>query len=621
MAGHATNGKAIRMAVVRTEPIEEVAPLIRYVFGKQRSGDPSDGEKCAPEAEDAIANFRAVREMHDFKGKHQGLAIYQSWGPEESKKLNREEVNKMGRELVENIFPGHQFLVVTHSNTPKLHNHIIVNIVNMETGKLIRNKYEHLHKLRARNDEICLARGLSIPNQAATERKDRMPNRVKAMERWRGPSWTLDMMEKANFARSYATGYDQYRAIMGELGIHVQIEKKKITYFYPGHEKGKRGDKLGRKYDKPFLEESFKTNDEALRANPKLHTSLGQDIASLKTKQASRKGPRGGESEFTEKDYSAFTKVPRGQRNIPYPSDELSHGLLPVGEIRRAREHNIHDYCKRSNIALIINSKGETVVKGREYVSILGGDWINHKNKTRGGVIEFVAAHHRITLLGAVAKLNDNPRLLLLEQSLGKVERGYVSFYIPNQDSLKPPEAGAKLSKFLRTRGCKPELASSLLQNKLVQVGKTGMIRFFPKGESSGAVEFYEEGNGSWQKRKLGASNSPFYSQQGTGKRAFVFTDPFALLKQKKVQLFSDFPRKDGIVGLMEPHTEAIDIFVATNRNIKQLFLVSSASSEHKRAELDFFNNLKSRYSKFGIEIATISHDKALSRGGPELSR
>ena len=173
----------------------------------------------------------------------------------------------------------------------------------------------------------------------------------------------------------------------------------------------------------------------------------------------------------------------------------------------------------------------------------------------------------------------------------------------------------------MKTRGCKPELASPLLKNNLVQVGKSGAIRFFPKGESNGAVEFFDEGNGSWGKRKLGVFNAPFFSQQGTGKRAFVFTDPFELLKQKKVQLFSEFPRKDGIIGLLEPHTDGVDHFVAANRNIKELFLVSSGSPEHRRAELDFFNNLKSRYSKFGIEINTMSHEKALSRGGPELSR
>jgi len=156
------------VAIVRTEYINDTAKLVRYVFRNQRPGDPSDAEKCAPEPEDTIANFKAAREMHkSSREDHQGLAIYQSWSPDESKRLTREEVNGMGRELVENMFPGHQFIVVTHSNTQKLHNHIIVNIINMETGKRIRNKYEHLHNLRAKNDEICLAHGLTIPNQVA----------------------------------------------------------------------------------------------------------------------------------------------------------------------------------------------------------------------------------------------------------------------------------------------------------------------------------------------------------------------------------------------------------------------------------------------------------------------
>jgi hypothetical protein len=347
---------------------------------------------------------------------------------------------------------------------------------------------------------------------------------------------------------------------------------------------------------------------------------LNAEIATIKGRKPTSKRSGGGESELSEKDYSAFTKVARGQKHV-HPSDlELPHTLVPIGEIRRAREHTIPDYCKRNNIALITNDKGETVLKGREYVSIHGENWLNHKNKTSGGVIEFVAAHHRITLLGAVAKLNNNPRLLLIEQNLGKLERGYVSFYIPNQDAMSSPKAGGHLANFLKTSGCKSELASSLFQHQLAQVGKTGVIRLFPKGESNGAIEYYDQGNGSWGQRKLGVFNSPFYSQQGTGKRAFVFTDPLALLKQNKVQLFSEFPRRDGIIGLLDPHTAPVDSFVAANRNIKEIFIVSSGSPQHKGIELDFFNVLKSRYAKYGIEVDTISHEKALSRGGPELS-
>jgi len=307
--------------------------------------------------------------------------------------------------------------------------------------------------------------GSLSPIKWQKERRDRTPNKVKAMERWRGGSYILDTMDKADFARTYATSYDQYRALLGEFGINVQIEKKNITYFYPGQKRGKRGSKLGKKYDKPFLEESFKANDQALQSNPKLHAFLGERIAALKANS--------GKHKFVEKDYGAFTKAPRGSDKIVYPSDvELSHSLVPIGEIRRAREHNIIDYCKRNNIALMTNGKGETVLKGREYVGISGEEWINHKNKTRGTVIEFVAAHHRISLLGAVAKLNNNPRLLLLEQNLGKSERGYVSFYIPKQDLMESSAGGKKLSSFLALRGCKPELAAALLKDDLAQVGR-----------------------------------------------------------------------------------------------------------------------------------------------------
>lgn len=215
------------MAIVKIHPRPKVERRIRYVFAQQIPGDPADGEKCVPGPESVIAEFKAVRDAFpDRRGTHEAYEIYQSWGPEESQQLTPKDVNKMGRELVEEYFKGHQFIVVTHTNRPHLHNHIIVNAIDMETGKSILNKKHHLYRLREINDKICLARGLSIPNQAAKERSMRMPEHVHRMRRFLGHSFVLDMMEKADFARKYATSYDQYRAILLEFGIGVQVENK-----------------------------------------------------------------------------------------------------------------------------------------------------------------------------------------------------------------------------------------------------------------------------------------------------------------------------------------------------------------------------------------------------------
>ena len=61
--------------------------------------------------------------------------VIHSFSPEESKNLSAEKVNFMGVELAKRYFPNHEFVVVTHTDTSKTHNHILVNPVNEKTGQ------------------------------------------------------------------------------------------------------------------------------------------------------------------------------------------------------------------------------------------------------------------------------------------------------------------------------------------------------------------------------------------------------------------------------------------------------------------------------------------------------
>jgi len=402
------------MAYVKCRPVVNAAKQIRYLFAKQLPGDPSFGEKVTPEAEAAIQEFKAVRDLFPNKRrKWQAYEVFQSFSPEESKRLTREEVNDMGKALASEYFKGHQFIVVTHSDRAHLHNHIFVNAVNMETGRSIPPKLEHTYRLREISNQISRSRGLSVINQEASERASRAPAKVQRMRRFKGHSYILDMMEKADFAQKYATSYDQYKTILLEFGIGVQIENKNITYFYPGETRGKRGSKMGRNYNKTSLEKTFRENDEKFQKHPEGLANLKAEINGMRSKKGeSLKFPVA--SSKPEKDYGASTKTERGSEKYHYPSDDaLKDSLLPIDEIRRAREVSIIDYCKRNRIALATNEKGETVLKGKEFAVLSDREWVNTKNKTRGTIIEFVAARHNTSYLGAIAKINNNPRVLL----------------------------------------------------------------------------------------------------------------------------------------------------------------------------------------------------------------
>ena len=94
----------------------------------------------------AIKQFEYTQARHGKNkpcgGKNVNVAfeVIHSFNPEESKILSAEKVNFMGVQLAKRYFPDHEFIVVTHTDTNKTHNHILVNPVNEKNGQKRYNR-------------------------------------------------------------------------------------------------------------------------------------------------------------------------------------------------------------------------------------------------------------------------------------------------------------------------------------------------------------------------------------------------------------------------------------------------------------------------------------------------
>lgn len=596
------------MAVVEVKFLSNLGSAVRYVAQGRDSSDVVSAKGCAPET--AQADFEATAAVWKSKGTKKAYHIMQSWNEKESKLLPPEKFHEIGKKLVETYFPDHQYVISTHTGTGKTHNHILVNMVNEATGKKIENKKYHLYRLRDISDSLCKEYGLSVIDEKAKERQANLPDIVRRIDRFNGKSYIMDMMGKADFARRYSTGYDEYRAILGEFGIGVRVEEKNITYFYPGRDRGKRGAKLGKKYDKGGLEESFKKNDELFAARPELRLDYREGLADLRA---------GNSGHAVGKDYGAYTKSPRTKGAPPYPHElEFKASVIPQSEIRRARQ-SILEYCRRENIATMRNDKGERVLRGRSFVVLDDFEWTNRRNNTTGTLIEFVAAHKDVSFLQAISKINNNSRLLLLEHAFGEEERRYTSFYIPKAQTMDHPEASKRLGALLNAHRCRPDSAAALLAAQS-QVERRGAVRLFPQGEPTGALEFTEDTPGKWSKKKVGAIKRPFFVGQVTGTTATVYTDPFSLIQKHGTDILLNPARAKNVLALLEPAAAPVDLFVAENKQIKRLLIRGNEDGRLAGVELDFFNNLKTRYRTFGIEVAEWTHAHEHTREGPELS-
>lgn len=78
------------------------------------------------------SSFKASRELYGKTDGNQGHVIIQSFKPDE---VTPEQCNQLGLELAEKMAPNHQVTVYTHNDTDHVHNHIVINAIDLEIGK------------------------------------------------------------------------------------------------------------------------------------------------------------------------------------------------------------------------------------------------------------------------------------------------------------------------------------------------------------------------------------------------------------------------------------------------------------------------------------------------------
>ncbi|CAM6053771.1 unnamed protein product [Sphagnum tenellum] len=339
------------------------------------------------------SEFKQVQADCGSEG-NDALHIIQSWSPEESKQLTAEQVNVMGMEMVQKFSEGHQFIIQTHTDEAHFHNHIIVNPVHMETGKRIQNKRKNLYQLRDINDDIARAHGLSVLPKQPKLKRSGPSEKVRRIEAYRGKSYIIDLGKKAQFARSYATGMDDYCSILSGFNISTRVENKNITYFYPGRNVGKRGRNLSHELDLEGLEKKFLENRTRIQSEPNFRKLVEQVKGSYSPPYKSG--------------------VPPSKESRPSKEDELR--IIPPDALKHAKQQSILKYCSESKIELSQTKDGRKVIAGREHLEVSDYLWINHKNKTRGNVIDFVSTHRNCSLMDAIShltgKTEDEAKLL-----------------------------------------------------------------------------------------------------------------------------------------------------------------------------------------------------------------
>lgn len=191
----------------------------------------ASGLDCCPQT--AFAEMMTTKQ--NFR-KTDGVFFYhyvQSFHKNE--RITPEQANQIGLELAAKLFPGHEVLVATHTDTDEIHNHFVVNSVGHKTGKKLHQSPTSLMEQRKVNDEICLAHGLNVLEPYTGQKKKKGMKAGEYRAAMRGESWKFALIRALEDALYYSDTREHFIQNMEYEGYRVswRDDRKYITFACP----------------------------------------------------------------------------------------------------------------------------------------------------------------------------------------------------------------------------------------------------------------------------------------------------------------------------------------------------------------------------------------------------
>jgi len=175
------------------------------------------------DSENAYSNFVITKRIYDKESGRQYIHFTQSFSPDD--KLSPELAHQIGNELLNSgYFNGFQVVHATHLDRNHIHNHFVVNTVNLDNGLKWHKSASDLAKLKEFSDELCLKYNLSVinndPIQINGNKHERLLNgHYKAIQEMR--SWKHELSLAINECRFVSVSVDDFVSKMSRLGYAV----------------------------------------------------------------------------------------------------------------------------------------------------------------------------------------------------------------------------------------------------------------------------------------------------------------------------------------------------------------------------------------------------------------
>lgn len=188
--------------------------------------------------------------------KQQSISMHhliQSFSPDD--RLTPEEINRIGYETFKELTGGRfRFIVATHVDKEHIHNHILINAIDMNSDKKLKWDYSVERNMRMISDRISKMAGAKI-----IENPERFS--YTKYQTYKQSSHRYELKQRLNFLLRHSDNFKDFKEKAQELHVQIDFSKKHSRFFMPDRKMKQviRGDNLNRRllYDFDFFAKYF----------------------------------------------------------------------------------------------------------------------------------------------------------------------------------------------------------------------------------------------------------------------------------------------------------------------------------------------------------------------------
>ena len=205
------------------------------------------------------ANFVNNDKLYDSRNDRQQVKqtkihahhLIQSFSPEDN--LTPEEINRIGYETVKELTGGNfRFIVATHTDKSHIHNHILINSVDLNSDKKLKWDYAQERNLRMISDRISKIAGAKIIDSRYSYRE---------YLKYRVSSHKFELKQRLYFLMQQSKSFDDFLEKAERLHVHIDFSQRYSRFLMTDSAMTKpiRGRQLSKRdlYDEDFFRTHF----------------------------------------------------------------------------------------------------------------------------------------------------------------------------------------------------------------------------------------------------------------------------------------------------------------------------------------------------------------------------